>query len=115
MDIYNLSSRELGLLIYLAQNRAIDKEIEVTTTQIAEFFSISQQTASRCLLKLKEEAEDELRRDIDGHGLNAFPLVAVVANLHIDVQILNWKKRQKRRQRLQQKQRKRPARRKSLA
>lgn len=55
MDIYNLSSRELGLLIYLAQNRAIDKEIEVTTTQIAEFFSISQQTASRCLLKLKEE------------------------------------------------------------
>ncbi len=55
MDIYSLSSRELGLLIYLAQNRAIDKEIEVTTTQIAEFFSISQQTASRCLLKLKEE------------------------------------------------------------
>lgn len=54
-NIYNLSSRELGLLIYLAQNRAIDKEIEVTTTQIAEFFSISQQTASRCLLKLKEE------------------------------------------------------------
>ncbi|MCG3221891.1 MAG: hypothetical protein H7641_10975, partial [Candidatus Heimdallarchaeota archaeon] len=47
-NIYNLSSRELGLLIYLAQNRAIDKEIEVTTTQIAEFFSISQQTASRC-------------------------------------------------------------------
>ncbi|MHA2357609.1 MAG: DUF120 domain-containing protein [Candidatus Heimdallarchaeaceae archaeon] len=55
MDIYSLSSREVGLLIYLAQHRALEKEIEVTTTQIAKFFSISQQTASRCLLKLNED------------------------------------------------------------
>ena len=54
MDIFNLSSREVGLLIYLAQNRAAEKEIEITTTQLAGFFNISQQTASRCLLKLDE-------------------------------------------------------------
>lgn len=40
------------------------------------------------MLKLKEEAEDELRRDIDDHGLNAFPLVVVAPKLHIGVQIL---------------------------
>lgn len=54
MDIFNLSSREVALLIYLAQNRASEKEIELTTTQLANFFSMSQQTASRCLLKLDE-------------------------------------------------------------
>ncbi len=54
MDIFNLSSREVALLIYLAQNRAAEKEIELTTTQLANFFSMSQQTASRCLLKLDE-------------------------------------------------------------
>ncbi len=54
MDIFSLSSREISLLIYLAQNRAAEKEIEITTTQLANFFKISQQTASRCLLKLNE-------------------------------------------------------------
>ncbi|MCG3215535.1 MAG: CTP-dependent riboflavin kinase [Candidatus Heimdallarchaeota archaeon] len=53
-NIFHLSSREVSLLIYLAQNRAIEKEIEITTTKLAEVFSISQQTASRCLLKLGE-------------------------------------------------------------
>ncbi len=52
VDIFRLSSREIALLIFLAQNRAVEKEIEVTTTQLANFFDISQQTASRCLLKL---------------------------------------------------------------
>ena len=52
MDIFSLSSREISLLIYLAQNRAAEKEIDITTTQLANFFKISQQTASRCLLKL---------------------------------------------------------------
>ena len=51
MAISNLSNHE-GLLIYLAQNRAIEKEIEITTTQVAKAFSISQQTASRFLLDL---------------------------------------------------------------
>ncbi len=54
MNIFHLSSREVSLLIYLAQNRAIEKEIEITTTKLAEVFSISQQTASRCLIKLQE-------------------------------------------------------------
>ncbi len=54
LDIFNLSSREIALLIFLAQNRAAEKEIEITTTQLANFFNISQQTASRCLLKLDE-------------------------------------------------------------
>ncbi|MHA1199062.1 MAG: DUF120 domain-containing protein [Candidatus Heimdallarchaeaceae archaeon] len=54
MDIFKLSSREIALLIFLAQNRAAEKEIEITTTQLANFFNISQQTASRCLLKLDE-------------------------------------------------------------
>jgi len=54
LDIFNLSSRELGLLIFLAQNRAAEREIEITTTQLANFFHISQQTASRCLLKLNK-------------------------------------------------------------
>lgn len=40
------------------------------------------------MLKLKEEAEDELKRDIDSHGLHAFPLVVVSPKLHIGVQIL---------------------------
>ncbi len=40
------------------------------------------------MLKLKEEAEDELSRDIDSHGLNAFPLVVVAPKLSIGVQIL---------------------------
>lgn len=40
------------------------------------------------MLKLKEEAEDELRRDINGQGLTAFPLVVVAPNLHIGIQIL---------------------------
>jgi amino acid transporter len=40
------------------------------------------------MLKLKEEAEEELRRDIDEHGLKAFPLVVVAPKLHIGVQIL---------------------------
>jgi len=44
----------MALLIYLAQNRAAEKEIEITTTQLAEKFNISQQTASRCLIKLHE-------------------------------------------------------------
>jgi riboflavin kinase len=55
LDIFNLSSREVALLIYLAQNRAAEKEIEITTTQLANFFKISQQTASRCLLKLNDK------------------------------------------------------------
>ncbi len=54
MAIYNLSNHE-GLLIYLAQNRAIEKEIEITTTQVAKVFSISQQTASRFLLDLDKK------------------------------------------------------------
>lgn len=40
------------------------------------------------MLKLKEEAEGELRRDIDRHGLSAFPLVVVAPELHIGVQLL---------------------------
>ena len=52
LDIFDLSNREVALLIYLAQNRAAEKEIEITTIQLANFFKISQQTASRCLLKL---------------------------------------------------------------
>jgi riboflavin kinase len=54
MAIFNLSNHE-GLLIYLAQNRAIEKEIEITTTQVAKVFSISQQTASRFLLDLDKK------------------------------------------------------------
>ncbi len=54
MAIFNLTNHE-GLLIYLAQNRAIEKEIEVTTTQVAKVFSISQQTASRFLLDLDKK------------------------------------------------------------
>ena len=54
MDIFNLSSREIALLIFLAQNRAAEREIEITTTQLANFFNISQQTASRCFRKLDE-------------------------------------------------------------
>ena len=55
VSIFSLSSREVALLIYLAQNRAAEKEIEITTTQLAEEFNISQQTASRCLIKLHEK------------------------------------------------------------
>ncbi|MDY7032464.1 MAG: amino acid permease, partial [Thermodesulfobacteriota bacterium] len=40
------------------------------------------------MLRMKEEAEDTLRRDINSHGLNAFPLVVVAPKLHIGVQIL---------------------------
>jgi len=54
MVIFNLTNHE-GLLIYLAQNRAIEKEIEITTTQVAKVFSISQQTASRFLLDLDKK------------------------------------------------------------
>lgn len=54
MDIFQLSNRELRLLIYLAKLRAIETEIGVTTNQIAERFEISQQTASRSLLHLNK-------------------------------------------------------------
>ena len=40
------------------------------------------------MLKVKEEAENELRRDINGHGLHAFPLVVVAPKLHIGFQVL---------------------------
>lgn len=57
MNIFDLSTknsifREIAILVYLAQKRAAEREIEVTTTQLANFFSISQQTASRCLQDL---------------------------------------------------------------
>ncbi|MBY9000005.1 MAG: CTP-dependent riboflavin kinase [Candidatus Heimdallarchaeota archaeon] len=55
MKIFDLSSRELNLLIYFAQLRATEKEISITTSQIAEFFNTSQQTASRCLIRLNKE------------------------------------------------------------
>ncbi len=47
--------REIAILIYLAQRRASEIEIEVTTTQLANYFSISQQTASRCLQDLDKK------------------------------------------------------------
>jgi len=40
------------------------------------------------MLKVKEEAEAELRRDIDQHGLKAFPLAVAAPKLDIGVQIL---------------------------
>ncbi|MDY6843895.1 MAG: amino acid permease, partial [Thermodesulfobacteriota bacterium] len=40
------------------------------------------------MLKIKEEAENELRHDINSHGLNAFPLVVVAPKLHLGVQVL---------------------------
>lgn len=55
MKIFDLSSRELNLLIYFAQLRANEKEISITTSQIADFFKTSQQTASRCLIRLNKE------------------------------------------------------------
>jgi len=55
MKIFDLSSRELNLLIYFAQLRANEKEISITTSQIADFFKTSQQTASRCLIRLSKE------------------------------------------------------------
>jgi len=55
LNIFNLSSREIGLLIYLAQQHAIDRTIEITTTEVAEVFNISQQSASRSLLQLESE------------------------------------------------------------
>lgn len=55
MKIFDLSSRELNLLIYFAQLRANEKEISITTSQIANFFKTSQQTASRCLIRLSKE------------------------------------------------------------
>lgn len=55
MNIFNLSSRELNLLIYFSQLRANEKEISITTSQIADFFDISQQTASRCLIRLSKD------------------------------------------------------------
>ncbi|MHA1346087.1 MAG: DUF120 domain-containing protein [Candidatus Heimdallarchaeaceae archaeon] len=55
MKIFDLSSRELNLLIYFAQLRANEKEISITTSQIADFFKTSQQTASRCLIRLNKD------------------------------------------------------------
>jgi hypothetical protein len=40
------------------------------------------------MLKLKEEAEAELRADIENHGAAAFPLVLVASDLHAGVQTL---------------------------
>ena len=40
------------------------------------------------MLKLKEEAEDQLKHDIEEHGLKAFPLVVVAQKLHLGVQVL---------------------------
>ncbi|MDY6881373.1 MAG: amino acid permease [Desulfatiglans sp.] len=40
------------------------------------------------MLKLREEAESELKRDIETQGLTAFPLVVVAPKLHVAVQIL---------------------------
>ena len=54
MNIFQLSSRDLGLLIYLAQNYAIDRMIEITTSNVAKYFSISQQSASRSLRQLSK-------------------------------------------------------------
>lgn len=55
MNIFQRSSRDIGLLIYLAQRCTIDREAELTTTQIAKYFGISQQSASRCLIQAHDE------------------------------------------------------------
>jgi len=60
VNIFDLSTknsifREIAILIYLSQRRAAEREIEVTTTQLANYFSISQQTASRCLQELDKK------------------------------------------------------------
>ena len=40
------------------------------------------------MLRLKEEAENELKRDINANGFHAFPLVIVTSKLHIGIQAL---------------------------
>jgi len=52
VNIFHLSNREIGLLIYIAQKHAIDHKVEITTTEVAKVFNMSQQSASRYLLKL---------------------------------------------------------------
>lgn len=52
MEFYKLSSRDIGLLIYLGQRNAHSDEVSLTTSQVANFFSISQQSASRALNRL---------------------------------------------------------------
>ena len=40
------------------------------------------------MLKLREEAQDELRKDLTDYGLKAFPLTVVAPNLQVGVQML---------------------------
>lgn len=54
MNIFHFSTRDLGILIYLAQLGGIRSEVHISTSEIAVHFNISQQTASRCLIALSE-------------------------------------------------------------